>query len=135
MGVKFRLWVWAASFALVLAGAVLGRDALAHHSQAAYFDFSKEVQIEGTVKRFDFRNPHAYMYVDVQQDDGQTVTWRIQFGNATGLRRRGWTPDMIQPGVRVTARGHPARTQEEHAMAGAEIILPDGSRFGSNPRE
>jgi hypothetical protein len=115
--------------------ATFGSQTFAHHSQAAYFNFDKEVEIEGVVSRFDFRNPHAYMYVDVEDDNGETVTWRIQFGNATGLRRRGWAPDMIQPGVHVTARGHPARKEEEHAMAGAAIILPDGTKFGSNPNE
>jgi hypothetical protein len=123
-----------ATVAGVLAAAAVAGQAEAHHSQAAYFNFDKEVEIEGVVSRFDFRNPHAYLYVDVEED-GEIVTWKIQFGNATGLRRRGWTVDMVDPGVHVTVRGRPARNESEHAIAGAEIILPDGSEFGSNPEE
>lgn len=115
-------------------GALLASPAEAHHAQAPYFDFSKQIEIEGVVQRFDFRNPHAIMYVEVENEQGETEVWRIQFANATNLRRRGWTPDMIQPGVKIHALGHPSRNPEEHGMNGAEIILPDGTRFGS-PRD
>ena len=43
----------------------------AHHAQAPFFDQSREVEIEGVVTRFDFRNPHPVLYVDVTNDDGE----------------------------------------------------------------
>ena len=102
-----------------------------HHAQAPFFDHSREVEIEGVVTRFDFRNPHPVLYVDVTTEDGQIENWEIQFGNATGLRRRGWHRDIIQPGERVSARGHPSRNPETHGMQGARVLKEDGSVLGA----
>ena len=89
---------------LGVAAIVVSMPLFAHHAQAPFFDQSREVEIEGVVTRFDFRNPHPVLYVSVTNDSGEVEEWQIQFGNATGLRRRGWTKDIIQPGEKVRAR-------------------------------
>ena len=102
-----------------------------HHAQAPFFDQSREVEIEGVVTRFDFRNPHPVLYVEVTIEEGQVESWEIQFGNATGLRRRGWHSDIIRPGERVTARGHPSWNPDTHGMQGARVLKEDGSVLGA----
>ncbi len=121
-----------------LAVAVLGliaTAAYAHHAQAPFFDLNSEVEIEGVVTRFDFRNPHPVLYVDVTTESGEVENWEIQFSNATGLRRRGWHKDIIQPGERISARGHPSWNTEAHGMQGAQVIKEDGTEFGAPVEE
>ncbi|HSG64877.1 MAG TPA: DUF6152 family protein [Gammaproteobacteria bacterium] len=103
----------------------------AHHAQAPFFDQSREVEIEGVVTRFDFRNPHPVLYVDVTNDSGEVEEWQIQFGNATGLRRNGWHKDIIGPGEKIRARGHPSWNPETHGMQGARVVKEDGSILGA----
>ncbi len=92
----------------------------------------RAVEIEGVVTRFDFRNPHPILYVDVTNEDGEVEGWQIQFGNATGLRRRGWHKDIIQPGERISARGHPSWKPNTHGMQGASVIKEDGNTLGAS---
>ena len=117
--------------ALVCAGMLLPAVGFSHHAQAPFFDQSREVEIEGVVTRFDFRNPHPVLYVDVTNETGEVEKWEIQFGNATGLRRRGWHRDIIQPGERVSARGHPSWNPETHGIQGARVLKEDGSVLGA----
>lgn len=118
-------------FAAGLLGAALAVPAHAHHAQAPFFDQSRETEIEGVVTRFDFRNPHPILYVDVTNENGEVVNWQIQFGNATNLRRRGWHKDIIQPGERISARGHPSWNPGTHGMQGARVVKEDGSVLGA----
>ena len=110
---------------------LLAAPLAAHHAQAPFFDQSSEVEIEGVVSRFDFRNPHPVLYVDVTNEAGEIVTWEIQFANATSMRRRGWHKDIIGPGERVRASGHPSWNPETHGMQGAQVIKADGSVLGA----
>lgn len=119
------------SLTMGLAALLLVAPLSAHHAQAPFFDQSTEIEIEGVVSRFDFRNPHPVLYVDVTNDAGEVVTWEIQFANATAMRRRGWHKDIIGPGERVRASGHPSWNPETHGMQGAQVIKADGSVLGA----
>ena len=112
-------------------GALLSLPIAAHHAQAPFFDQSREVEIEGIVTRFDFRNPHPVLYVDVTSDDGEVENWQIQFANATAMRRRGWHKDIIGPGERVRASGHPSWNPDSYGLQGAQVIKADGSVLGA----
>jgi hypothetical protein len=122
-------------FAASLFVVALAAPAFSHHAQAPFFDQSREVAIEGVVTRFDFRNPHPILYVTVTNDSGEVEEWQIQFGNATGLRRRGWHKDIIQPGERVQATGHPSWNTETHGMQGARVVKEDGSLLGASTQD
>lgn len=117
---------------IALFGVALTAPAYSHHAQAPFFDQSRDVEIEGVVTRFDFRNPHPILYVDVTNEDGEVEGWQIQFGNATGLRRRGWHKDIVQPGERISARGHPSWNPGSHGMQGARVTKADGSALGAS---
>ena len=101
--------------------------AVAHHSSAPFYDDSKQVEADGVVSKFVFRNPHSFLSVDVTQDDGQTVQWEIEMGPAVMMSRRGWTPETINPGDRLKAVGRPSRAPGTHGMCCAELTKPDGS--------
>jgi hypothetical protein len=61
---------------------------LAHHSFAAEYDSTRQINITGTVTRVEWMNPHACFYVDVK--DGDSVTnWNFELGPGQHSRQGG----------------------------------------------
>ena len=104
--------------------------AVAHHAFSAEFDFDKPVTLTGTVTSVRWSNPHAWIYIDVQGDDGMVVNWALEFGGANSLYRRGWRMSDVEPGTLVTIEGFQARSGTPTANA-RNISLPDGRRLFS----
>jgi Family of unknown function (DUF6152) len=95
---------------LLLIGFVaqLSMPAWAHHS-AAMFDFSKTVTLQGTVKEFQYTNPHSWLQVLVVGPDGKTVEWGFETEGPSTLLRAGIKARTFQPGDKVTVVANPLR--------------------------
>jgi hypothetical protein len=96
---------------LIPAVLVLGAAASqagAHHS-TAMFDARKEVVLNGTVKQFQYTNPHSWIQVMVPGEGGQLVEWSIETSAPIVLLRAGIKPTALQPGEKVTVRAHPLK--------------------------
>ena len=100
---------------------------LAHHSSTPFYDPEQRVEIEGTVTRFVFRNPHAFLYVDVVGANGQTSEWQIELGAPVSLRRTGWTPDSVTVGMDIRATGRPSRAEGTQGLCCVRMTKGDGS--------
>jgi len=110
---------------------------LAHHSFAAEFDANRPVQLEGTVTKMDWINPHSWIHIDVKGPDGKVVSWMIEGGSPNILLRRGFTKKSLEAGTVIVVDGYQAKSGETRAN-GANITFPDGKRLflgGSNPEE
>jgi hypothetical protein len=121
--------------ALGLAGiavAVCAIPALAHHS-FAMFDADKKVTVAGTVKEFQWTNPHAFILMMVGNSDGQMEQWSIEMGGPGGLARQGWVPKTLRPGMNVSVVMHPLR--EGHGGQFLAVTLADGTRLGNPDTE
>ena len=107
----------------------------AHHSVALQFDMSQMVEIEGTIMELEWRNPHAWLTVEVENEAGEMELWRVEFGSGNSLTRRGWRPADLPVGAHVTVHGLPAR-DGSNTIAGEEVVLDDGRELftGSNPQ-
>jgi uncharacterized protein DUF6152 len=103
--------------------------AFAHHS-FAMFDAEKKVTLEGTVKEFQWTNPHSWILMTVANAQGQPEQWAIEMGGPSGLARQGWVPKTLTPGMKVKTVIHPLRdgTAGGQFMA---ITLPDGTQMGN----
>ena len=121
----------AAVAATVLAAAGSG-TAFAHHSVPAYFDVSKTVTVEGTVKEFKFQNPHSILTLYVKQPNGDVQEWKAEASLAAWLMRNGWRPDMFKPGTKLTISGNPARDPSARMVRLFTITLPDGRKLNAN---
>ena len=69
----------------------------AHHS-FAMFDQSKQVTLKGTVREFQWTNPHAWIHLDVPTADGLKDTWQVELNSPNNLKRQGWKSASIKPG-------------------------------------
>ncbi len=93
--------------ALVASAAAL--PALAHHSFAPHFDSDKPVTITGRIVEYERRNPHAYLHVEAQDENGLTREYVCESHGVTQLTRNGLSPDMLAAGREVTLTGSQAR--------------------------
>jgi hypothetical protein len=107
-----------AALSMTLAAAVLGiaGRAQAHHSQAM-FDLQKEVALQGTVKEFQWTNPHIWIQVLVNEG-GKEVEYSIEGSSPNGLARKGWTRNTLKQGEKISIVIHPLK---EGALGGSFV--------------
>jgi hypothetical protein len=113
-------------YSLLLATALApltGADA--HHSPAMLYDLSREITVVGVVTEFQLGNPHMRIYFEVD-NDGKTEKWLAEGGSRTQLLRAGWTGMELEPGDKVTIRGHPSR-DGSNLIHMEYVTLPDGT--------
>jgi hypothetical protein len=100
-----RFWI-SSLLAIALIVGVL--PVYAHHANGPSFDEKKSVTLKGVVTKFIFRNPHPYLYFDVDEK-GKKTEWVIEFNGATIISKsKGWTKDTVKPGDVIVATGRPS---------------------------
>lgn len=107
---------------------------IAHHNAASHYLLDQRITVKGVVTKFRLINPHARIYFDVTNDDGEVQKW-LGEGNASSvLRRRGWTDEHLMPGDVITISGSPAR-DGGHKIDWESIVLEDGTELrGGNTK-
>jgi len=110
---------------LLLISILTAYPAAAHHSFAAEFDDKQPVTLDGTVVKFDFTNPHSWIYVDVKKTDGTVERWSVETGSTNALFRRGWRKDSLRAGDHITVDAFRAKDGSRTANA-SQVKLPDG---------
>ncbi len=103
--------------AAILPAIMFAIPATAHHSHAMY-DESTSITLEGTIVEFHWVNPHTWIYLEVEDENGVAQEWVIEGGGPGTLTRRGWSGTSFQPGERVTAIVHPIADGSTGAMLG-----------------
>ena len=118
----------------VTAGAFLGLAAatvaLAHHS-FAMFDSDHQVKLSGTVKHFQWTNPHVYIEMDgrnVKDEKASDQHYTIECASPGILTRIGWKFNMVKSGDVITVIIAPLRTGEPGGLL-KQITLSDGRKF------
>lgn len=105
--------------------------ALAHHGLAR-FDTSHMVTMKGTITRFDWINPHSYVYADITDEHGKSANWMLECGSLGMLSRFGWNPTTVKKGDKVTVYGFIAKDGSPY-MALQKIDLPNGKSLPGEP--
>lgn len=105
-----------------------GGQALAHHS-AAMFDSEVELVVTGVVTRFDYLNPHSWLYIEVTEEDGSVTAWGFETDDPSRLRRVGVGPTFWEPGDLITVVTNPLRDGRPAGhLVGA--VFEDGTTYG-----
>ncbi|HTW22729.1 MAG TPA: DUF6152 family protein [Candidatus Baltobacteraceae bacterium] len=121
--------VFRISIAVVLG--LMGSSAFAHHSRAM-FDHTKEVKLVGTVKEFQWTNPHCWIQVlvpDPANPAAEPVEWGVEMGAPVELMRKGWKPGSLNAGDKVTIVINPLR-DGQHGGLVLSVTGPDGNMIG-----
>jgi hypothetical protein len=120
---------------LALAVFFAAQPAMAHHS-FEMFDSTRTITLTGTIKDFQWTNPHTWTWIDVPNDKGGVDTWGIEGMSPNYLGRRGWTKNTLKPGDKVTITVFPLKD----GLKGGTFLhatLPDGREmvmFDTQPR-
>lgn len=125
-----NLSLCAALVALVVG---MGADdtAEAHHSFPATYIVDKEVTIEGELVAFMYRNPHAFVHLNVKGKDGTVIRYAVEWGAASVLGEQGVTRATFKAGDHVIITGNPGRNPEDNRMRMRRIERPsDGFKWG-----
>ncbi|WP_428096390.1 DUF6152 family protein [Candidatus Rariloculus sp.] len=111
--------------------------ATAHHAFAAQYDSEKPVTLTGVVVKIDWLNPHAYFYIDVEDETtGEIATWASELTSPVGLMRRGWTRNSMKIGDIVVVDGILARDGSAMMNAQSVVLTSTGQKlFTRSPGE
>jgi hypothetical protein len=101
-------------------------SALAHHSFAVY-DHTRTLTLRGTVTKFQWTNPHAFLELDVPQTDGTIKHYSIELTSINMMQRVGWRSNMIKAGDKVSAVVAPLLSGEPVGL-GLEVTMADGTK-------
>ncbi len=117
-----------ASIAAALLALASAIPVAAHHS-GTMFDHEKEVVLTGTVKEFQYTNPHSWLLVDVTNEDGSVTTWGFEAEGPSRIRQSGIRKSDFQPGMKVTVTAHPMKDGRPAAAWTHAVRLDDGKEF------
>ena len=98
----------AAGLAVVFACGAGVSPLYAHHS-FGLFDMSKSAEIDGTVIKLEWSNPHCWLFVMVASPDSAEVSYGFEMTSVGEMIRRGWTKTALKPGDKVKVKFHPVR--------------------------
>jgi hypothetical protein len=121
---KFRLVL---AFFLAISGFAMAQALLAHHSGASY-DSDHQISLTGTVSNFEWTNPHVFIYLDVKDESGNVVQWRVEGNSPNMLARAGWRKEMIKEGDKITVNGAPAKNKSP-ILRLINLTLASGVKF------
>jgi len=110
----------------------LGSAPLFAHHSGAMFDREKVVILVGTVKEFDYANPHTWLYVSVTDTKGEETVWAIETEGPSALMRAGIRKSSLMPGDKVTVQANPLRDGRP-AGAWLAVTKEDGTRLMPRP--
>lgn len=123
-----RLRSFALSTGMLLA---VTAPAMAHHS-FAMFASDKTVTLTGTVKEFEWTNPHSWLHITVTNDSGASEEWAFEMGSPSMMAARGWKADSVRVGDKVTVTAHPLKDAASHGGSEMAVRLPSGAVLGSS---
>jgi hypothetical protein len=114
---------------LLLATLFLAASVYAHHSTAMY-DMAHPVTVNGVVTKFEWTNPHAFVYLEVKDEKGNTVEWEVEMMSLNHLRGYGWTRSTIKVGDVISCTGGAAKSGAP-SMISSYMKLADGRMIKS----
>ncbi len=103
--------------------------AIAHHS-FAMFDRTRTATVSGTVREFQWTNPHAYIQVTVRQGN-RDVEYSMEMGAPMYLYARGWRPRTLRPGMQITVDYNPLRNGDPGGVV-LDVKDAAGNAVGTN---
>jgi hypothetical protein len=121
------------SIVVVAASLVAAAPAVSHHAFAAEFDINRPLKLTGTVTRIEWTNPHAWLFIEAKDADGNAQSWAIELVGINDLLRLGWGRDRVKTGDVVDVDGFGARNGTNTANA-VSVRLANGELVWASQR-
>ncbi len=126
--------IFARKGSLILAGAVLvaagvAAPLVAHHAFGAEFDRNAPVKLQGKIVKLEWVNPHTWIHLEIENEDGSTEVWAVEGGTPNVLLRRGLRRDCLQPGTEIIVDGYQAKDHSLNRANGRDVTFTDGSKI------
>ena len=115
----------ASAIALLVAAAPL----LAHHAFGAEFDRDAPIKLQGKIVKLEWVNPHTWIHIEVEQEDGAAEVWMVEGGTPNVLLRRGLRRDCLTPGTEIVVDGYQAKDHSLTRANGRDITFTDGTKI------
>lgn len=109
---------------LILASSV----ATAHHSPSKY-DLGKSAQIVGVVTKYEWKNPHVYIFLEQTEEGGKTVQWEIEGGPPSMMRRMGWSTETLHVGDVLSVTGAPSKKAGDKSLIAVSVKSASNTLF------
>jgi hypothetical protein len=127
---------------VIATGLVIGAMPVrAHHAFSAAFDENKPINLQGVVTKVELVNPHAWIWLDVKDKNGNVVNWGVEGGPPANLFRNGITKASLPVGTEIKVFGYQAKSGESKSVGvfveyldGRKVFM-GGSAPGANGRE
>ncbi len=103
--------------------------AVAHHAFGAEFDADAPIRLEGTIVRVEWVNPHSWIHIEVENDDGSTQVWMVEGGTPNVLQRRGLRRECLPIGSELIVDGYQAKDHSLPRANGRDVTFTDGRKF------
>lgn len=100
--------------------------AQAHHSLVGEFDTSVSFELRGTITEVEWTNPHIWLYLDVEGENGEVAKWQCEMGSPNQLIRQGWAKEDLPIGTVIRTNANPAR-DNSNTCSTRRITLDDGT--------
>jgi len=111
-----------------IATALAAPALLAHHSFASEFDTKSPITVTGVVAKFEWTNPHTWIYVQGPDQNGKDIVWSFEGTAPSLLLRRGFNKNTIKVGDKITIEGFRAKDGTDVASS-TYVTLPDGRKI------
>ena len=111
----------------------IANTASAHHAFAAEFDRESPVSLRGRVTEMRWANPHAWIYIDVENDDGTVTNWALETRAANNLIRLGWRREDLPAGTELVVEAWQARNDTPTASIESVTFSDGRSLFVGSP--
>ena len=121
-----------AAAAALAAGGALGAPAYAHHS-TAMFDMEHTVSLTGTVKDFQWTQPHTWIDFEVPNGSGGAESYGVEGMSPSYLGRNGWSKHTLAPGDKVSIAIHPLKDGRKGGFD-ASVTWPNGKTMYNLPQ-
>jgi hypothetical protein len=123
-------------FFIVAATLLAGTAAYAHHSYGATYDTGKEMQVQGKLVQFVYRNPHSFVHVQAPDQKGVQQRWAVEWAGTSQLDNTGVKRDSLRVGDDIVIVGRPSRVPGEYRLLLVTLKRPaDGFTWGTRSGE
>lgn len=101
----------------------------AHHAFGAEFDRNAPIRLQGKIVKLEWVNPHTWIHIEVEKEDGETEVWMVEGGTPNVLLRRGLRRDCLTPGTEIVVDGYQAKNHALKRANGRDVTFTDGNKI------